>query len=511
MKKIGLLLTLLVSIGTINGMENLQPQKPNYLALLPADIKKDIVLAIAYSSTVEEAVDAIRTLTETNKQFNQMINDPITTRTIIRILAEKFNVPSGYIAQQLGTPGSQKYIALSSGLLALLGQEKFDRAEKRLQAGADIDFQPVDTYPMFCATPGTVNLLSTLDNIIYIEDVIINMQESLSILEAESDLDQENIKTHTQTIESYQKHLQESINSFDDLKKLSFDELVPDNIFKTKETFDFFIAKINEGKFKQAYNLIKPKEVISYNHGITAYYAIGQTDMCVIGANLSPIMYAIAAEKPILLEWLLKHKANPNLFMGTGSTALDLAIHLGNKDVIELLVKNGANVNQKNILKFNLTEEIQDKLNEFGLSLVSVDKKRSQMPYAILDNTTLKSVMKSVILSEQTPLMHLLLYFGYETPEELYGLVKLLLDNKANPNIQSDEGDTPLIILTSMDGEGFANIMELLLAHGADPLIKDNQGLTALDYMNSEDAQDDPEREEKIQVLENAIKKQQKK
>ncbi len=48
-----------------------------------------------------------------------------------------------------------------------------------------------------------------------------------------------------------------------------------------------------------------------------------------------------------------------------------------------------------------------------------------------------------------------------------------------------------------MEGEGFAKLMKLLLDHGANPLIKDNNGLTALDHTRSEEAEGDPERDEK--------------
>ncbi len=53
------------------------------------------------------------------------------------------------------------------------------------------------------------------------------------------------------------------------------------------------------------------------------YYQIGEIpDACIIGANFSLIMYAIAANQLDLLEWLIKHKANLDLTMGTGDTAL---------------------------------------------------------------------------------------------------------------------------------------------------------------------------------------------
>ncbi len=51
--------------------------------------------------------------------------------------------------------------------------------------------------------------------------------------------------------------------------------------------------------------------------------------------------------------------------MGTGDTALLLAIKLGKKEIVELLVKNKANVNQQNRLK--ISEEVHKKIAEFEI------------------------------------------------------------------------------------------------------------------------------------------------
>jgi hypothetical protein len=93
--------------------------------------------------------------------------------------------------------------------------------------------------------------------------------------------------------------------------------------------------------------------------------------------------------------------------------------------------------------------------------------------------------------------------------EEFNVLLKLLLNKGANPNIQTKDGETALIALSVT--EGHAQAMQLLLDHGADPTIKNSEGMTALDYVKSKGNENDPEREEKIELLEKAIKKQQQK
>lgn len=56
-------------------------------------------------------------------------------------------------------------------------------------------------------------------------------------------------------------------------------------------------------------------------------------------------------------------------------------------------------------------------------------------------------------------------------------IVRLLLEYKVDPNIQSIDGTTSLMIASL---RGFTNSVRLLLEHNADPNIQDNQGETAL-------------------------------
>ena len=56
-------------------------------------------------------------------------------------------------------------------------------------------------------------------------------------------------------------------------------------------------------------------------------------------------------------------------------------------------------------------------------------------------------------------------------------LVKLLLENGANPNFRFVDGSTPLIVAAHKDNP---EIVELLLQYGADVKIKDTKGITAL-------------------------------
>ena len=74
---------------------------------------------------------------------------------------------------------------------------------------------------------------------------------------------------------------------------------------------------------------------------------------------------------------------------------------------------------------------------------------------------------------------------GYGTPlmaatvKKNSNLVKLLLENNANPNLTDQNNSTALHFSVIFNQQ---EIIELLMKHKADPNIKDNRGNTALDY-----------------------------
>ena len=499
MKKLILLFTI-VCAGQLYGMVPEYVIKAGDMASLPQEIRKFIVLTLVESSTLEEAITAIRLLTETSKELNTMVNEPITMRTIIRILAQKFNAPSEYIAKKLNTSGSKNYMTRGLDLRVALYQKDFVGAENLIKSGgADIDYQTADVYPMLCASQGIVNLLFALNQALAVQETIAETKRILLFLQERQDpSDKENIEDYQQVLKSDEMQLDGYIRK---IYTMAYENKY---IFEyDDERLNYFIKQLDEENFKKAFAIIDPKTIMSSN--LTYYYyPSGLTSIvCIIGANFSFVMYAIAANRPDLLEWLLKHNANLDLTMGNGDTALLMAIKLGKKEIVELLVKNKANVNQKNRLK--ISEEVLNE-NKFGgtgiignVSTLMTDIKEG----------TLRSIAKGgLFMAEDTPLKRLL-YNDHFTEKEVYDLITLLLDNGANPNIKSAGGTTPLMVLTLMDG--FANIMELLLDHGANPFIKENEGLTALDHMRDEGTEEDPERNEKIEMLKNAIQKQRKK
>lgn len=65
--------------------------------------------------------------------------------------------------------------------------------------------------------------------------------------------------------------------------------------------------------------------------------------------------------------------------------------------------------------------------------------------------------------------------------ENHIGILSLLLDRGADPNVQNSQGDTPLICATKYAG-GREETVKILIEAGTNLEIRDQEGKTALDY-----------------------------
>ena len=87
--------------------------------------------------------------------------------------------------------------------------------------------------------------------------------------------------------------------------------------------------------------------------------------------GVTPLMFAARTNTPAakaVVEFLLANQADPNLTNKLGGTALQLAAMNQNPEVVEVLLKNGANVNYRSdmgnaancaLAKYGKTENIQ--------------------------------------------------------------------------------------------------------------------------------------------------------
>jgi len=159
-------------------------------------------------------------------------------------------------------------------------------------------------------------------------------------------------------------------------------------------------------------------------------------------------------------------KANPGLLSSKdhkyGRTPLHWAALYGNKDVVELLLAKGANVNATD----------NDRMTPLHLVAKNDQKETAKL---MLETATLLLASNADVNAVDFP-------FGDTPLHKAAGgrheeMVELLLANKADINSQNGSGWTPLHIAAS---EGHKDVAELLLAHGADLNAKTYHGDTPM-------------------------------
>ncbi|MCX7748824.1 MAG: ankyrin repeat domain-containing protein [Clostridia bacterium] len=145
---------------------------------------------------------------------------------------------------------------------------------------------------------------------------------------------------------------------------------------------------------------------------------------------------------------------NPNIKINNDSI-LFKAIDKGNVEMIDLLVKSGADVNFKN--EVSNTALMKCARKDKGEYLKILIEKG-----AIVDE---KNINGSTALA-------------LATQSRCINAVKYLVQNGADINIQNSEGMTPIMIAAK---KGYRELVELFLNYSANVTLKQNEGLTALE------------------------------
>jgi len=172
-------------------------------------------------------------------------------------------------------------------------------------------------------------------------------------------------------------------------------------------------------------------------------------------------------EKLHFVKALLKQKINKdeiNFKDKHGYTALDLAVIHNLVDVVEVLLKNGANPN------------IKDKNGYTPLHRAVIKSS------AVLTKLLLKYGADPNVkdIYGYTPLQRAVIQ---QSPE----LVKILLENGADPNIKDSHDYYPLErALMFEDVDTAYEISKLLLDHKANPMISDKRGVVIFEKLASE-------------------------
>lgn len=166
------------------------------------------------------------------------------------------------------------------------------------------------------------------------------------------------------------------------------------------------------------------------------------------GLHLAAYFGSLAETQILLLE------SDTDLNDGRNRTALLYAARNGHSAVVELLLKNGANIDWR------------DSSLETALFRACIGGHAATAAILLENNA-------QVDLDDgegQTPLSFAA-EFGHAA------IVQLLLDNDAEIDEVTNYGKTPLLLAAE---EGHINIVQLLLANGADPYRRDMDGETAL-------------------------------
>ncbi|KAI6649494.1 Ankyrin-3-like isoform X3 [Oopsacas minuta] len=209
--------------------------------------------------------------------------------------------------------------------------------------------------------------------------------------------------------------------------------------------------------------------------------------------GFSPLKIAAKRGNVIVLEALLKAKANPN-YIGKklpGFSPLNNAAQFGQMGCVKLLIKHGADLVHKdmtNTIIHSAAYGGHAKVVEYLLKEVGMDvnqknnANRTPLYQSITQghNSVAKTLLHhgadpNVLLGKDSEtLLHVAIREGRKD------IVRMLLDAKAKPDEPLKNGVTPLMLAAERD---FADYIPLIMAHGITLAKKDGEGNTVLHHI----------------------------
>lgn len=252
--------------------------------------------------------------------------------------------------------------------------------------------------------------------------------------------------------------LNASINSYAIDKKI----ISNPNTKKVKENLDKKLYKaIENNNFKEV------KSLISKGVNVNQIISIETPDISNKG---TPIIFASILGNKDIVELLIENGADINSKVTngahTGYTPLMFASWFGNKEIVELLIKNRADLNSKSLFGAHMG---------YTALMLSSASGQKDIPSLLIESGADVNNSKE-FQNSQTALMWASMYGHKE-------LVELLISKGSDINTQAFEGrSNGLTALMFASGGNRKEIVELLLSKGADINIKNKDGKTASDF-----------------------------
>ncbi len=227
------------------------------------------------------------------------------------------------------------------------------------------------------------------------------------------------------------------------------------------------------------------------------------------GYTSIPLLNAVKEEQEDICKLLIKKGAQVNVKDVYGKSPISEASINGYINIVELLLKNGADltleaalllnrqekikeiIESKNIQEKDLKELLDKAIEKDNLKLVinlinyGFKKKLYEILFASItagaDNITKYLLQLDINVNARNEsgesLLHRAVMYNY--PGEL---IKILLVKKANPNIKNTGNDTPIHLAVRWDN---SNAIRHLIRYGADINAVNNDGSTALHILGT--------------------------
>jgi len=191
-------------------------------------------------------------------------------------------------------------------------------------------------------------------------------------------------------------------------------------------------------------------------------------------------------------EVLISHGANINVIAKDGSTPLYKAVFNNKLDMAELLLRHGANPNIGNGRSQNSLLPLAVAVSTGGYG--NADMVALLLKYRANANVVSTYGTTPLHYACQAKIAALLIDYGANVNDPgradvtpLYaasyrgdkGVMQVLLSRKADPNKQNKKGSAPLHVAAN---RGHRDVVKLLIANGADVGIQDANGWTALHH-----------------------------